>query len=320
MPERCELVPLGLVPAETIPHVVQDWGVSRLLVERPFAAEPRHAYLLECVLSNAARDDAVSVAALEDGVVVGLSVLRFPLWDEEHFGFRLGRVEHLVARDAEVAGALARGLVRDLAGSDAAFCSARLSADDLPALQALEAVGFHFQEHTLTPWRMLDDWDTRGFSVTRPTDESDIPRLCDIARRAFRTDRFHRDHRFDAAASDGLYEKWVRTWHNRPDPAKLSRVLVVDGHVAGFFMTEVIRPGGQASARVALIVLNAVDPERAGLGLGYRMYCDVLDCVRDEAEYASAVVASANVAVVNLYAKLGFRISTGGEVTLHRWA
>ena len=96
-------------------------------------------------------------------------------------------------------------------------------------------------------------------------------------------------------------------------------MLIDDGEVTGFFMLEVIRPGGPDSPRVALIVLNAVDPGHAGRGLGYRMYCDVLDCVSDEAEYASAVVATVNVAVVNLYAKLGFQLSTGGEVTLHRW-
>ena len=87
------------------------------------------------------------------------------------------------------------GLVRELDARGAAFCSARLSSDDLPALQALEVAGFRFQEHTLAPWRTLDDWDSKGFAVTRPTEEPDLPRLCDIARRAFRTDRFHRDPR-----------------------------------------------------------------------------------------------------------------------------
>ena len=319
MGEPVKLIALDVVPAAGVASVVQTWGVSRLIEEPPFAVEPKHAHFLERVLQDATRDDATSVAAVDQEAVVGLSVLRFPLWDEEHFGFRLGRVEHLIARDADVAGALARRIVRSLDARGAAFCSARLSSDALPALQALEAAGFHFQEHALTPWRALHDWDVRAFAVTRPTEEADLPRLCEIARRSFATDRFHRDPGFAAAAADGLYEKWVGTWHGLPGPGRQSRVLVVDGDVAGFFMTEVIRPGGQASARVALIVLNAVDPERAGLGLGYRMYCDVLDCVRDEAEYASAVVATVNVAVVNLYAKLGFKLSTGGEVTLHRW-
>jgi hypothetical protein len=31
------------------------------------------------------------------------------------------------------------------------------------------------------------------------------------------------------------------------------------------------------------------------------------------------LVVTRNAAVVNLYAKLGFRISAGGQVTLHRW-
>jgi ribosomal protein S18 acetylase RimI-like enzyme len=315
MTDLLRLLPLDQVSPVSIAGFVEACAVSRLLTEPPFVVEPRHRYYLELVEADAACDDAVSTAAMRGSTVVGLSVLRFPRWDREHFGFPVGRVDHLIAADSAAMDALTDGLVRDLHERAAVMCSARLSCDALPALQSLETRGFRFQEHTLTPWRSLSDWKPQGFGVTRPTETDDVPELCAIARRAFRSDRFHRDPHFDRPAADGVYEKWVRTWHGQPVPDRYSLVLVEDDQVVGFVMFDVLLLHG----RVGRIVLNSIDPRHAGRGHGFRMYCDVLDFLRERADFATSVIATGNVAVVNLYAKLGFTFSSGGDVTLHRW-
>ena len=68
------------------------------------------------------------------------------------------------------------------------------------------------------------------------------------------------------------------------------------------------------------VVLDAVDPDRAGRGHGFKMYCDVLDAVSTQARFATVTVVAANAAAVNLCMKLGFRLTGSGEVTLHWWA
>lgn len=314
-----QVVPLAACPAPAVQAFLRSSAVSRYLVDGPYAHGDGHARLSRLVLADAAREDAVAWAAGSPLLLRALLVLRLPAWDREHFGFAVARVEHLQAADAAAARILVRHAVRELADRRVGLCSARLSSDALACVEALEDEGFRYRELTLSPWRDLRAWRARGFGVTRPAAADDVAAIAGIARRAFRTDRFHRDARLDPAAADGLYERWVRSWFARDDGDARARVLVAGGEVRGFFLYDLQRPadGGDTVAR---LVLDAVDPAVAGRGHGYRMYCDVLDEAARLARYADVVVSAANPAVVHLYGKLGFRVTSGGEVTLHRWS
>lgn len=319
-PDDLALTPLDGVAGEAVAHLVEVHGVSRYLMELPNGSGSPSDYLTSRILEDAALDDSVGVAALRDGEVVGLLVLRYPQWDRGHFGYAVGRVEHLQGADEQVLECLVGETVRRMKEQCVRMCSARLSSDALGALNRLERWRFRYVEQTLSPWRDLSTWVPMGFGVTRPTRAEDIERTCAIARTAFRTDRFHRDMRFDRAAADGVYEQWVRSWHADPSPGHYSRVLILDGAVAGFFMFELLAPLEEGAHTVARVVLNAIDASVAGHGHGFRMYCDALDVASEAARYATAVVAAANPAVVNLYEKLGFRLTSSGEVTMHWWS
>ncbi len=318
---RPRLLPLDQLPPAAVEGLVRDHGASPLLEppyagERRSAGEPRHRYLLELLGDDSVRDDAVALAAVVGDTVTGLAVLRLPRWDEDHFGFPVGRVEHLIAGDAGSAELLADEIVREFDARGARMSSARLSVAVLPAIQALEARGYRFQEHTLTPWRSLSGWEAQEFGVTRETRPDDLPELRTIARHAFRTDRFHHDARFGRAAADGLYEKWVRTWHEDAAADKWSWVLLVEGRVAGFILFDI---PSRPSRRVARVVLDCVSPEHAGRGYGHKMQCDVLDHLSGRVDYVSSVIATRNVAALAMNIRLGFRFSNGGEATFHRW-
>jgi ribosomal protein S18 acetylase RimI-like enzyme len=309
----------GLATRATAP-LVEHHGVARWFSEPPFSGSTPHVYLTERVVNDAARDDASTFAAMRDGQMVGLVVLRFPQWDREHFGFRVGRVEHLLGTDSVVLERLAAEVVRQLTARGARVCSARLSNDASAALRSLEASGFSYVELMLAPWRDLSDWEPRVYGVTREARAGDVESMCAAARAAFRTDRFHRDPRFDRDAADGLYERWVRTWVADRSSARHTRVLDLDGRVVAFFLYEVTDPTGDDECRVAQVVLNGIDPAYAGQGHGLRMYCDALDDASRRARYCTADVSAANPAVINLYAKLGFRLTSTGDVTMHWWA
>lgn len=308
------------VTADAVAPLIDAHGVARSLAEPPVSAGSRSRYLAGRIAGDSGRADAVTVAAYREGTLAGLVVLRFPQWDTDHFGYMVGRVEHLQGADGAVLQCLADETVRQLAGRDAHMCSARVSNDALAALHCLERVGFRYVEVMLAPWRDLSDWQRAGCGVTRPTRAGDVNRICAVARRAFRTDRFHRDPRIERAAADGVYEKWIRSWHAEESSERQSVVLLVDDEVAGFFLFEVVHPSGEAADDVVRVVLNAVDPSRAGGGHGFRMYCDALDIASDVARYCTADVAAANPAVLNLYAKLGFRLTSSGDVTMHWWS
>jgi ribosomal protein S18 acetylase RimI-like enzyme len=315
-----ELVPLRETTIAALGGFVAAHGVSRFLVEPPYAGEPRERYLAERVVRDAAGDDAIAWAALRNGSLAGLAVLRLPAWDREHFGFPAARVEHLQGADAAAVRSLVERCLAECRTRGAVTCSARVSGDALMVVRGLEEHGFRFQEVVLSPWRDLATWRRRSFGVTRLTEAADVPALREIARRAFRTDRFHRDTRFPASAADAVYSRWVDTWHADRSSGRFSRVLLVDGSVAGFFLYEVSAGLPDAVRPVATLVLDAVDPDVAGRGLGYMMYCDVLDAVCSQASYASSTVAVANPAALGLYIRLGFRLTGSGEVTLHWWS
>lgn len=319
-PDELRLMPLGEEHGPTIARLIRDHGIDGCLAPcRPVTASA-HERLSVRIMEDAARDDSVALVALRGGEASGVVVLRFPRWDAEHFGFPVGRVEHLQGRSSQDLQRLVEEATRVLRARGAKMCSARLSNDALPALHCLERCGFRYVELVLSPGRDLTTWQPREFGVTRQTTAQDLDRVCSIARAAFRTDRFHRDPRFERSAADGIYEKWVRTWHAEPSMGRFSRVLLLEGEIAGFFLFEVVAPPGAAQDAVARIVLNGVDPAITGRGHGFRMYCDALDAASRVARHATADIAAANPAVINLYTKLGFTMSDSGQVTMHWWA
>jgi len=313
-----------IVPFEDVTHddlatLVRAVGTSRFLVEEPFAGPTPGQYLVDRILGDSRRNDAVARAMMVGDDLTGFVVLRFPEWDRQHFGFPVGRVEHLEGRDGHTVSRLLDYTVSELAVRGVRMCSARLSADALMTIHYMESRGFRFQELTLNPWRALTTWERKGYGVTRPAEPQDVPLMRRIARRAFRTDRFHRDARFSADTSDALYERWVITWHKEDRPGRHSVVLVVDGSVAGFLLYEVsARTHGGAT--IGDLVLGGLDPDAAGKGNGFMLWCDVLDALQPHAQFAPATVAAANPTVVNMYAKLGFHVTSSGEVTLHWWS
>jgi ribosomal protein S18 acetylase RimI-like enzyme len=315
-----ELVPLAEVGAAELDACVARCTVPAAMAP-PFSAAPAHAFLAERVRASLAAADAPGAAVIRGGELAGLCVLRTPAWDREHFGFGVGRVEHLFAADPEAADAAASWACAQLAERDVRMCAARVTVEDLVVIGALERAGFTFQEQMVLPWRRLDTWEHRGFGASRLTEPADVPEMCRIARAAFRTDHFHTDPRFDAAAADGVYERWIRSWHETPPYGARSRVLLVDGQVAGFFMYRVEEPSAALNnMRTADLVLGSVDPQHAGKGFGWLLYCDTVDDLKPRADLVHVLVVTRNAAVVNLYMKLGFRFSAGGQVTLHRWS
>jgi len=349
---RLEARAVADADAAAVEELVAAHSLSRLQREPPFVGKPRHAHLWADVQQTMASSDAASAvfvgaggvdASLGDGRqgehgarvggrasadgVRGLCIVRTPDWDRRHFGFVLGRIEYLIAADAAAAAAAAEWALERLTAAGVRVVSARVPAEDLTVIGALEASGFGFMEHLLTPWRAWKTWEHKGCRVTRLTEPDDLPILYDIARATFRTDHFHLDTRFDPAAADGVYSRWIESWHADPPPGARSRVIVVDGRVSGFFMYRFTEPAGLAghtggeceTRRVTDLVLGGMAPDMAGRGQGYRMYCDVMDDAAANTEYGRVTIVTANVAVLNLYMKLGFRFSTGGEVTFHKW-
>lgn len=305
--------------ARVLERFVAQTSRSRLQQEPPFVGEPPHAHLWAEVQAAMQEKPGGSLALFDDDAPRALCVWCAREWDREHFGFPVGRIEHLVAADEAAADRALAEVQSVLRSHGVRMASARVSVTDLTAVGALERAGFHFIEHMLTPWRTLQDWSEQRSGVTRAGSLDDLPALKEIAQAIFRSDRFHLDRRFARSAADTVYVKWIESWHSHPPRGARCRVVDVDGVVLGFFLYRVFEPRGLPGRDVVDLVLGGMAPAAAGRGLGHKMYCDVLDDVAPCAQFARVTIATSNVAVVNLYVKLGFRFSSGGEVTLHKW-
>lgn len=168
-----------------------------------------------------------------------------------------------------------------------------IKVDSLSSAQLLHRYGFYYCDTLLEPFA-----DLRRF-IPYPHDQVGIdfgPKteaILTISHGAFRHGRFHRDFNLDPALADRRYDQWTR----QLCAEKNVFGLTLNGELAAFF-----------GYRENRLVLHAVAERFQGQGLGKYLWsraCTELFS-RGHEELRSSV-SSANLAIVNLYASLGFR-------------
>ncbi len=169
--------------------------------------------------------------------------------------------------------------------------------DPLSSKELLHRYGFYYCDTLLQPYcpreRFHGDADPRAsvVPISRPEE------VVAIGHGAFAHGRFHRDFHIAPAAADRRYDQWLTQLHREGKTFGLAW----EGSLAAFFaFTE-----GPGTAHLAL---HAVGQEFRGRGLGKHLWtagCEELFS-RGHAELTSSVSAT-NLAILNLYASLGFR-------------
>ena len=165
--------------------------------------------------------------------------------------------------------------------------------DPLADKSMLHRHGFYYCDTLIEPWctaAHLINFPRDGvaFSTAVP-----IESIVDICRNAFLHGRFHRDFNIDPQKADARYENWLRELHG----AGKVFGLLLDDKVAGF-----IAHSGDK------LVLHAMSAEYRGKGLAKFFWSKV--CRQLFAEGHTEIQSSisfVNIAVIILYAALGFR-------------
>jgi RimJ/RimL family protein N-acetyltransferase len=223
-------------------------------------------------------------------------------WDSDAFGVPVAQISDVRVRDASAA-------IRDygafrswLDAWDVRIASARLPHDRLRESMFLEAHDFRFVEMVLHP--TIENLQglaipPHGLTVTAAED-SDLPSLRSLAENVFRHERFHVDPRLDPKIGDLRYGRWVQNSLGHP----VQRLLKIEDadQLVALFLVE------HKADRSAYWHLTGVSPACQGRGYGHRVWQSMLryhqkaGCVR-----LTTTISARNVAVLNLYAKLGFR-------------
>lgn len=175
-----------------------------------------------------------------------------------------------------------------------------VKVDPLCDKRILHENGFYYCDTLLEPYCTRE----RLAGATHPdatlTRETPLPDVLRIGHGAFAHGRFHRDFHVDRAAADRRYDGWLRQLHGAGQVVG----LLHRGALAGFIATE----GGK-------LVLHAVAEPHRGRGLAkfwWTALCREL-LAAGHGEVTSSISA-ANLAALNLYASLGFRLRNPVDV------
>jgi GNAT superfamily N-acetyltransferase len=165
--------------------------------------------------------------------------------------------------------------------------------EPLAAKQLLHEYGFYHCDTLIEPYCSVGRF--RAFAAAAVGMSRDVPLepLLVICHGAFRHGRFHRDFNLPRAQADQRYDTWLCQLHNAGKVVG----LLYEGDLAGFIAVDDNR-----------LVLHAVAESHRGRGLAKFLWTPVVQALFDQGcnELVSSISAC-NMAVVNLYAALGFR-------------
>jgi ribosomal protein S18 acetylase RimI-like enzyme len=194
------------------------------------------------------------------------------------------------------------------------FAACRLDHLRIRESMALERAGFRFIETTYEVG--LDDLGAIGppgadlsiepISAADP----DLAAVLAIADAAFTTGRFALDPRLDRAVNGRRYATWVASAANGTSQVVLGARL--GGELVGFFVVEELAGG------LMYWHLTAVAPAAQGRGIGRSLWQAMVARHRSAGlRSIRTTISGHNLAVINLYARLGFRFVGSGQ-TFHR--
>jgi len=249
-------------------------------------------------------------------------------FDSEVFGLPLGQVSALLHRapwpepgSLERGAAFMKRLADDAREAGLAGLFARTAEKDFLAAQALEAAGARLVDASVV-WEadLAQGLETparpEGFLV-RPAAEADAPALIALAANAFcdleaYADRFALDPRLRHACGE-LYGRWMA---NSLSGRQADMVLTLaEGNRPVGFITLKGARGGEAG----WVVLNAVSPDKRGLGLYNMLLAHGLAWLAGQGASSARVRTKfSQRAVIRAWSRLGAR-PLAGDFTFHHW-
>ncbi len=255
----------------------------------------------------------------EHGELVGAASWSPLPWDSRYFGFAAARIDLLLAGGAYALSLrrkqiLLDSVLRECRAEGIAHLSARVHAADLSSIHALEGHAFQLidgiQTFTLS---LAEECPAPGAHPTGvhigEYEPWQLEGILDIARTAYRFDRFHADPELPDGAADRLHEDWLRN-SCAGQAADLVMVAFSGRQVLGFVTAKFdssirFHNGGH----LATIVLVATAERGRGRGIARATTLALLSRLR-QCDIAAVQVGTqlSNIGAGRLYESCGFRL------------
>lgn len=165
--------------------------------------------------------------------------------------------------------------------------------DPLESKQLLYEYGFYYCDTLIEPYCTAEKFIAFDDLAVGMSQNIDLEPMLAICHGAFSHGRFHRDFNLSRDQADRRYDNWLAQLHE----AGKVYGLQYQGELAGFIAVDGNR-----------LVLHAIASSLRGRGLAKLFWTPVCRSLFEQGwnELVSSVSAT-NLAVVNLYATLGFR-------------
>lgn len=164
----------------------------------------------------------------------------------------------------------------------------------------LHEFGFYYCDTLIEPFCLCQDFSPFENSAVSIRKDMELKPLLNICNSAFVHGRFHRDFNLERPNADSRYKSWLAQLHE----AQNVYGLFYNSALAGFMALDGCK-----------LVLHAVSDDMRGKGIAKYLWtpiCKMLFEAGHEEIYSS--VSASNLAVVNLYARLGFKFRNPVDV------
>lgn len=175
-----------------------------------------------------------------------------------------------------------------------------LKVDPLTDKRLLHEYGFYYCDTLIEPHctaAKLRSIQHPDVSISKQIDINDALAIC---HGAFSHGRFHRDFNLPKSASDLRYDNWLKQ-------------LINQQHVYGLYWQGML--AGFIGYSGNCLVLHAIAEQQRGKGLSkfwWSAVCNELLATGHEEIYSS--ISASNLAVLNLYASLGFSFKNPQDI------
>ena len=175
-----------------------------------------------------------------------------------------------------------------------------LRVDPLAGKKILHEYGFYYCDTLIEPSCAKDRFRFHDHPEFCARDDAPLSGLMKICHGAFSHGRFHRDFNLDHDLADLRYDRWLESLH---EEGKVLG-LYAGGELAGF----IAHSGGK-------LLLHAIAEEKRGKGYGKYLWSAACRAIFDKGiDEISSSVSASNLAVMNLYASLGFRFGKAHDL------
>lgn len=265
--------------------------------------------------------------SFSDSGPVGLAAFKELAWDSEQLGFRVAKIDHLLAvgpygQAIQTKKALLDAMLTDPRNRGIRYIACRVNADDLSGLHLLEQQNFVTVDGILTFSLDLSRWFPTSMDIdyeVRPARESELDEIRSIGATAFVYDRFHSDPIIPRAIADKLKATWVEN-ACRGVVADLVIVASKDHKVLGFVTCKINRSAGKCfGTGIGSLDLVAVSAEARGKGVAYWISQASLEWFKKNGmRFVEVGTQFRNHAASTVYQKAGFKL-VSSSITLRKW-